>query len=151
MRSMQPIVTPSFNPNIPSSIFDTGMPLLCTPLGGYSIDNSHIYNSLEELIQHYTNSSDGLCCKLTVVCPPRLDIPTPPAKTSTLSGVFSSLHPSNLQIESGINNLDKMQRLVSKSARVQGLEPSLPAHVADPFDHIIIIVQFPQSSDSTGT
>ena len=33
-------------------------------------------SSLEELVRHYSQDSDGLCCKLTVVCP-KFEAPTP--------------------------------------------------------------------------
>ncbi|NP_001161548.1 FYN/Yes-like tyrosine-protein kinase [Saccoglossus kowalevskii] len=37
--------------------------------GGFFIAQRAIFPTLVELVKHYKNSSDGLCCKLTVACP----------------------------------------------------------------------------------
>nr|AAT67598.1 Src tyrosine kinase 3 [Suberites domuncula] len=43
--------------------------------GGFYIAPRCMCNSLEDLVQHYKGDSDGLCCRLTVICP-KFDLPT---------------------------------------------------------------------------
>ena len=37
--------------------------------GGYYVASCCIFNSLEELVKHYSGDADGLSCQLTVACP----------------------------------------------------------------------------------
>ena len=42
---------------------------ICSSLpGGYYVASRCIFNSLEELVKHYSGDADGLCCQLTVAC-----------------------------------------------------------------------------------
>ena len=43
--------------------------LLCSLSGGYYIAPRCMCHSLEELVRHYSGDADGLCCRLTVICP----------------------------------------------------------------------------------
>ncbi|UJR16458.1 hypothetical protein I4U23_003360 [Adineta vaga] len=49
------------------------------PKIGFYIATRRAFKSLEELIDHYTKNSDGLCCQLTLACP------RPKPTTSTIS------------------------------------------------------------------
>ena len=44
-------------------------------IGGFYIAARSMFNTLEEMVRHYREDSDGLCCRLTVICP-KFDMPT---------------------------------------------------------------------------
>ena len=73
LSTLPPSLPLSLPPHLPPSLPPSLPPTLS--LGGYYIAARSMFSTLEEMVRHYQEDADGLCTRLTVICP-KFDMPT---------------------------------------------------------------------------